>query len=286
MILSFHPCLMADRQIILGSRRTLDSEDRSLVDQADAILLPLTCSEALYQACRKSGARLFPSYERRYAYPGKAGQIRLFREHGLPHPETRIWPSVGSLQEALGHGAALPHAVPFLLKTDMDHEGMGIQVIRCEEDLGPALTALERRQGREGGKILSQALVHTEGNALRGVIVGRDIRTYWKRAPGADGWLATVSGGAAIDVAWRKDLQAKGRRVVERFLDELGINVAAVDMVFPMDRPNPAPLVLEINYFFGRRGLGGSEAFYRILFRGVQAWLQEEGLDPGRVRLA
>jgi ribosomal protein S6--L-glutamate ligase len=32
-------------------------------------------------------------------------------------------------------------------------------------------------------------------------------------------------------------------------------------------------MLLEINYFFGRRGLGGSEAYYKILLAEIQVWL-------------
>jgi hypothetical protein len=40
MILSFHPCFVADAQIILGDRK-LDSTDFSLINRAEAIVLPL-----------------------------------------------------------------------------------------------------------------------------------------------------------------------------------------------------------------------------------------------------
>jgi len=285
MILSFHPCLIADRQIIMGSRRTLDSEDRFLMAQAEAILLPVTCREDLYRACRASGARVFPCYDTRYSYAGKSGQVRLFREHDLPHPETFTWPSVGAFRSALLEGEVLPHKTPFLVKTDMDHEGTGIYVVQTAEDLAPALAALEQRLGEEGGPVLSQTLIPAGGDALRAVIVGREIHTYWKRVSGSANVLATVSGGATIDFEWRRDLQEKGRRVAERLRDDLGINVAAADMVFPMDRPDPNPRLLEINYAFGRRGLGGSQAFYRMLFEAAREWLAEEGLDSDRLRL-
>jgi ribosomal protein S6--L-glutamate ligase len=32
-------------------------------------------------------------------------------------------------------------------------------------------------------------------------------------------------------------------------------------------------MLLEINYYFGRKGLGGSEAYYKILRKEIQAWL-------------
>ncbi|MBW1888483.1 MAG: hypothetical protein JRI52_09070, partial [Deltaproteobacteria bacterium] len=63
------------------------------------------------------------------------------------------------------------------------------------------------------------------------------------------------------------------------------INLAAIDFVFPFDRPDPYPLFLEINYYFGRRGLGGSLNYYRLLFEAVQEWLKENGLDPESVEL-
>jgi ribosomal protein S6--L-glutamate ligase len=39
------------------------------------------------------------------------------------------------------------------------------------------------------------------------------------------------------------------------------------------------PLMLEINYYFGRTGLGGSEAFYKILTAEVDHWLAGLGLQ-------
>jgi ribosomal protein S6--L-glutamate ligase len=32
--------------------------------------------------------------------------------------------------------------------------------------------------------------------------------------------------------------------------------------------------MLEINYFFGRRGLGGSDAYYKVLKREIQNWIE------------
>ena len=32
-------------------------------------------------------------------------------------------------------------------------------------------------------------------------------------------------------------------------------------------------MLLEINYFFGRKGLGGSEAYYKILHEEIRTWL-------------
>ena len=65
-----------------------------------------------------------------------------------------------------------------------------------------------------------------------------------------------------------------------------GINLAAVDFIFSFSEKDPEPLFLEINYYFGRRGIGGSERYYQLLYEAVRGWLAEAGLDPDAVRLA
>jgi ribosomal protein S6--L-glutamate ligase len=280
MILSFHPCITADRQVILGSRIP-DDGDGALAARADAVLLPQTCTERLFRLCRGGGAPCFPSYALRFAFPGKAGQARLFRERGLPHPETRVW-DAPDLERAARSGP-LPHAPPFLLKTDADHEGRGVFRVEDGDALRHVLADL-RRRGRDREPLLTQALVPGGGNVLRAVILGRGIRTYWKRSSGGDGFPAAVSRGARIDAQWRPELQARGRALALEIRRDLGIDLAALDMVFDLERPS-GPRLLEINYAFGRRGLGGSEAFYRLLFQAVCEWLEENGLDSSRVGL-
>lgn len=282
MILSFHPCITADRQIILRSRSPGLQEAR-LAARAAAVLLPQTCRESLYELCRDGGAKIFPSYDLRFAYPGKTGQARLFSERGLPNPVTRIWASIDSFQEALRVSGGFPHDPPFLIKTDTDHEGLGICVIHSRHDLESALVDLGRRKGEHGEKILTQDLIPAGGNVLRAVILNRSVLTYWKRSSGA--FITTIGQGAVVDVLWRKDLQEKGRCLARRIRGDLGIDLAAVDMVFNMHEAKPEPLILEINYMFGRRGLGGGEAYYRLLFEAVKEWLEENGLDSRRIGL-
>ena len=59
--------------------------------------------------------------------------------------------------------------------------------------------------------------------------------------------------------------------LLERFLRATGINLAAMDILYSGD----GPLFLEINYYFGRRGLGGSEQFYQFLNQAVKEWLSQ-----------
>ena len=43
------------------------------------------------------------------------------------------------------------------------------------------------------------------------------------------------------------------------------------------------PLFLEINYFFGRKGLGGSEKYYKILQDEIDNWIKR--IKNGPIRL-
>jgi ribosomal protein S6--L-glutamate ligase len=52
-----------------------------------------------------------------------------------------------------------------------------------------------------------------------------------------------------------------------------------------MAEDDPEPLFLEINYYFGRRGLGGSERYYSMVHQAIREWLSRAGLDPDAVSL-
>lgn len=283
--MSFHPCIVGDTQIILGDRH-LNGDDLSLIREAKVILLPQGCSPELYRACRNGAALLFPDYRARFDFPGKTGQALLFKKMKCPHPGTMSWPSVEKFREAFGEFEDLPHGKPFLIKTGRGHEAEGVYVISDREDLETCLEGLSRAEKEGSSGFISQVLIPSQGNVLRTVILGRNIITYWKR-PGKSGQvITTISHGARIDKTWRPELQEKGRIKAREFSALSGIDLAAIDMVFSLTEPEPQPFFLEINYYFGRRGLGGSLNYYRLLFEAVQEWLAEKGLDPNRVTLA
>jgi ribosomal protein S6--L-glutamate ligase len=275
MILSFHPCFTAQGQIILGDRK-LGSTDLSLIKGAEAVILPQTCSRALYRACKTSSALLFPNYDRRFQYPGKTGQSRLFEKMHWPHPATRRWRSARAMMRNP------MQKMPFLIKVDRSHEGVGVWLVRSREELEFALKRLEEWGGPP---FLTQELIPCQGNVLRVVNLGGNLFPYWKRPQAPHGMVTTVSRGAIIDRRWRPDLREKGVIQTKRVCEASGIDLAAMDFVFSMTDPDPVPLLLEINYFFGRRGLGGSLTYYRMLHKAIRKWLGEHGIDPKPVRL-
>ncbi|MBW1706918.1 MAG: glutathione synthase [Deltaproteobacteria bacterium] len=284
MILSFHPCFDTDVQVILGDRR-LDSADLQLIRNAKAIILPQTCPQEIYNACSVSGASVFPSYEMRFKYPGKTGQSLQFKDFGFLHPDTLRWRTVDEFKKAYPASNAFPHDLPFFIKDDKSHEADGVFLVKDMPSLEKALDYLALRESSGLPGFVTQEFIPSEGNVLRAVIIGRQGITYWKRPrkPGQE--ITTISRGAIIDHDWQPDLQEKGKVQALLLSDKTGINLAAVDFVFPLSEDNPEPLFLEINYFFGRRGLGGSEAYYGLLYQAVQDWLGKIGMDPESVTL-
>jgi ribosomal protein S6--L-glutamate ligase len=86
--------------------------------------------------------------------------------------------------------------------------------------------------------------------------------------------LHNVARGGEIDADSDQDQQAVGREKVRRFCRRSGINLAAFDLVFPAEDADP--FFLEINYTFGRTGIGGAEKFYTLLREAVDQWLQDD----------
>jgi ribosomal protein S6--L-glutamate ligase len=166
MILSFHPCFTGDNQIILGARKLKD-EELGLIQKAQAIILPQSCSAELYQACRQSSALLFPCFDVRFQYPGKVGQALLFERLNLRYPLTRIWSNVDEFQRSCRAPQAFPHALPFLIKTDQDHEGTGVFLI---ENQAMLKAGLERLAGSQ--PFISQDFIPAQGNVLRTIVIG------------------------------------------------------------------------------------------------------------------
>jgi ribosomal protein S6--L-glutamate ligase len=284
MIVSFHPCLDADVQIILGDRR-LNPQNHREIGKAKAILLPQTCSRELYEACSRASALLFPDYRVRFDYPGKVGQALLFRNLNCQHPRTRIWRSVQEFREGWKRAGILPHDLPFFLKADRKHEAEGVYFITDLQTLQSALEHLLVLEASGCPGFISQEYIPAGANVLRAVILGRRLIAYWKRPLESGQVVTTISRGARIDHRWRPDLKEKGTREAQRLAAATGINLAALDFMFTLKKPDTCPLLLEVNHYFGRRGLGGSVNYYRLLLEAVRDWLKCHSLDPDSVRL-
>jgi ribosomal protein S6--L-glutamate ligase len=110
-------------------------------------------------------------------------------------------------------------------------------------------------------------------------IIGQTIISYWRIQPDIESFTSNIAKGALIDFDTDPELQKKAVKSVKDFCLRTGIDLAGFDILFSSGGGVSTPLFLEINYFFGRRGLGGSENFYGILNREIVQWIDRIGLS-------
>jgi ribosomal protein S6--L-glutamate ligase len=279
MILSYHPCFTGNENRLCAGRSP-DETDRRRMARAAAVILPQGAPQSLYEMAVASCPRVFPDYRARFAYPGKCRQIRLFRETGAPHPETWIYESL-AVYPGDSRRPYLPPELelPFVFKFDWGGEGDNVRLIRQPEDLSAALAAAEafEKTGQRG--FLLQRRIPAANASLRVVTIDREMLSYWRiQEQGPQEFRAALSRGAAVDAGAWPEHQAAGREHVKRVCAQTGINLAGFDLLFDASSKDLQPYFLEINYFFGRKGLGGSLAFYKRLNRQIRNWLARNGL--------
>ena len=277
MLLSFHPILKGDVNRLCAGRDP-SPEDLAAMQQATAILLPQGCRESLSRAARRACPRVFPNYDARFAYPGKTGQVKLFRQLGLPHPESLIFATTRDFHARYPKVEALPLTPPLMVKRDWGGEGQGVYPAPDMATLRRILNDLERTESALQGGFVIQRFIPTAPRVLRVAVIGAVCRTYWRVMPASTKPYARIglSLGGRIDNKADPDLMGAAESAVVRTSRETGIDLAAFDLIFSQDPAVAAPqtpIFLEINYFFGRRGLGGSEGFYDLLRQGLRNWL-------------
>ena len=121
-----------------------------------------------------------------------------------------------------------------------------------------------------------QAYVPHDNRALRVVVINQLLVSYWRVQPTRQAFGTSLASGARIDPASDPALQELGKTAVRKVCAQTSINLGGFDVIFDPSKPNPEPVLLEINYFFGRTGLGGSEAFYGLLVPEIEAWIAEQ----------
>jgi len=271
-VVSLHPVIGGDK--FFWERGVWDKKLFKAVKNAAAVILPQTVNRELYTLCTKICPHVFPNYELRFQWEGKIGDTLAFWTYGMKHPRTIIFPKVETLEGNHPHMAlevpSLP-PYPFVLKGAYGGEGRQIWLIRDHGDLDTTLQILRRHelQGKNGFVI--QEYLPSLDRDLRVVVIGTKVLSYWRKS---EGFRHNVAQGGIIDTDADPDLQAAGRHKVKQFCRLSGINLAAFDLVFPPG--DKEPVFLEINYTFGRTGLGGSENFYTMLQGEVEQWLQDD----------
>jgi ribosomal protein S6--L-glutamate ligase len=105
-------------------------------------------------------------------------------------------------------------------------------------------------------------------------IIGDGLISYWRICGDPGGFYGNLSKGGKIDRTGDLRLKEKAESLVLDFCRSTGINLAGLDVIFSDSQGCKIPFLLEINYFFGRAGLGGSEEYYRILKKAIRRWLK------------
>jgi ribosomal protein S6--L-glutamate ligase len=108
---------------------------------------------------------------------------------------------------------------------------------------------------------------------LRVVVIGKRLFSYWRENPDPESFGTSAGKGARIDHEADPQCQRLGREAVRAICRRSGINLAGFDLLY--HAAEKQPLFLEINHYFGRRGLGGSACFYDILTAEIDRWLAE-----------
>lgn len=279
MILSFHPCFVADKNIICAGRKP-GFDELEQIKLADAVILSQGCSEVLYRMAKENCNNVFPNYDARFDYPGKTGQILLFQKTGVAHPASKIFPSLSHLCDSDGNiiDEKLLFTYPFVLKLDWGGEGETAYLVKTPSDLKYFINKIEEyeKSGQKG--FILQEFIESGNKSLRTVAAGKKMISYWRIQKNPDNFCAGLSQGATIDFDTEPALVMLAEKKAKEFCNKTGINLAGFDFIFPLNDPDNEPLFLEINYFFGRSGLGGSEKYYRILNKEIKNWIKSLNL--------
>ena len=272
MILSFHPCYIADCNRICAGRLP-ENADLLAIQASKAVILPQGCSRALFDMARHNCSHVFPSLDAKFEYPGKSGQIRLFRKFKISHPTTLLFDSVNDFKQTIKNNKNIRLPFPFVLKFNWGGEGEGVFFIHSNKKMQPVLkkVAAFEASGQKG--FLIQTFIPCANRSLRVVVINERLISYWRVQKKENNFFSHISKGAVIDYHSDLALQKIGQRAVMELCQKTGINLAGFDLLFPENKKTP--FFLEINYFFGRSGLGGSEKYYELLLEQIQKWIEQ-----------
>ena len=278
MILSYHPCYEADMNLLCAGRDP-DANDLAAIRRAAAVILPQGCRQPLYDMARNNCRHVFPNYDIRFAYPGKTGQARLFKTFDVPHPQT--WAFDNLAQFNRWRQSASRIEFPKVFKLDWGGEGQTVTLLESDNDLDRALArAKDHEQSGQPGFLLQTVVAHAN-RTLRVVVIKDTFKIYWRVQNNPHIFGSSLVNGAMIDHAVSASIRREALSLTRRFCRQTKINLAGLDLIFDasaLDAAKPQPLILEINYFFGRTGLGGSTPFYAMLQTQIHRWLTALGL--------
>lgn len=283
-IVSFHPAIEAEENLLLTSQRPLDANDRAAVSRAAAVVLPQICRPDLYSLVAGLNKPHFPRPKTQLTLDGKVGNFRLFQSLNLPQPRGIVFEGLEQAVSAWRRGdtqkvGLLP---PLVVKGAGGGEGKNVFLVASSEELADLQGLLETACLNGPAGLVLQEYVECNGRDARVVIIGQWEDAFWRVAPPGE-FRSNLSQGGRVDRDSRAEDLAKVRSLARRLKEAAGLDLAAVDILAPK---GGEPMLLEINFYFGRRALGGSGPFLEILLKAARGWLSGLGLDSQKARLA
>lgn len=274
MIASLHPCITKDLNILCAGRSLTEREKKRLA-KARAVIVPQGITAGVYQDCRRLVPHVFPFYDLRFPLEGKVGDALFFQLHQVPHPRTLVFQNEEALFKNypdLQTLVTLLSGYPLVLKANRGGEGAFVFLVGSELELREKLAWLPHGEG-----FILQEKINHGGRDLRVVVLFDAFYAYWRIQPDPSNFMTNQSQGARIVHEGDEHLKLRAIEAVKDFCTQTGINLAGFDILFDQEKNHDVPLFLEINYYFGRKGLGGSMRFYDLLEKAADRWLA--GLD-------
>lgn len=233
-----------------------------MIRAARGVVMPRGITRKRYRKIASMAQNWFPNLDAKYDYSGKTKQIILFQRLKIRHPRTVLYPNPRVLLDA--EKWMLPLDYPFVLKGDNGGGGSTVFPVYCRNDL---LRGLQRLPPEE--PLLIQRWVDHGGMDLRVVVVGAKMVSYFR--VGGGNFYNNVCRGGRLRTEIFPELQEQGMAAVASLSRLAGINFAGFDLMFPDAGP---PVFIEINFNFGRKGLGGTPGFRRLFKEAVDLWQQ------------
>ena len=247
-----------------------EPEVARMIRSARGVVMPRGITEKRYRKIAAIARQWFPNLDARFGYPGKTSQYQLFRHSRVRHPMTIVYTNPEELATAASR--SLPLDYPFVLKGDRGGGGSAVFPVNRRKDLEARLERLPA-----GEPVLIQQWIEHGGMDLRVVVLGAKMVSYF-RVGGGNFYNNTCRGGRICSELF-PGLQDAGLAHVARFCRLTGINYAGFDLMFPDFGP---PVFIEVNYSFGRKGLGGNAGFRQLFREAVSLWQRGEAFPPIR----
>lgn len=257
---SFYPRIPLDENLSIFEPLA-DTNVRLMVAQAAGVLLPPYISPWRYHAITRLASKWFPRLDARFAYQGKVRQIDLFRQLGVRYPETQTFRDPSHLVRHLQRFGA-PWKYPFVLKGDKGGGGNTVYPIYRPSDISKHTVKLPTAE-----PVLLQKWVEHGGRDLRVVVYGARAISYFR--VGGGHFYNNVCRGGRIDHESCPEQQTSGILATLEFCKSAFIDIAGFDLMFP---DNEQPVFIEINFHFGRKGLGGFPGHQKKVQQAVKHW--------------